>query len=178
MRTQPRQPTQAECEYIRSSFTYDPETGCIVWARTCGKATAGSEAGNLRGYGRKPYRIVGACGRDFLAHRIAWFLHFGTWPSHHIDHVNGDASDNRIANLRPATPSQNGWNRGPQVNNTSGYKGVTRFTRMKTPKWKAEIEVNGKRKHLGLFETAEEASNAYEAAAMEAHGEFHRRAEG
>lgn len=84
-----------------------------------------------------------------------------------IDHEDGDGLNNQSYNLRAATYQQNGANRGPQANNTSGFKGVFWDNR-----WRARIQVNGKDKHLGSFDTAFEAAIAYDAAAKEALGEF------
>jgi hypothetical protein len=88
----------------------------------------------------------------------------------HIDHINGDKLDNRKSNLRVLTCSQNAMNRGPQTNNSSGYKGVV-YDRSRN-KWKAEIGVNKKRIHLGRFDSAEEAALAYNQASFKYHGEF------
>jgi hypothetical protein len=87
----------------------------------------------------------------------------------HIDETN--KLNNHISNLRWASIPQNGQNRGKPNNNTSGYKGVCFYK--KSNKFSAQIKIDGKKKHLGLFSTAEEASEAYEAAAKTVHGEFY-----
>ena len=85
--------------------------------------------------------------------------------------MNGDTGDNRIANLRDATFSQNGGNmRTPQQRNTSGFKGVSWSEGRK--KWTTSIGVRGKYYNLGHFSTPEEAHEAYCAAAVKFHGEF------
>lgn len=89
-----------------------------------------------------------------------------------VDHVNGDGLDNRRCNLRIATRSQNCHNRGAGRNNKSGYKGVCWHTQ--AGRWVAQIGIGGKRKHLGLFASPEEAYAVYCAAAKELHGEFAR----
>lgn len=72
--------------------------------------------------------------------------------------MNGNRSDNRIANLRIADDAQNAQNIGaPQGNGTSGYRGVT----LHRGKWRALITVAGKRHNLGAFDTAEQAHHAY-----------------
>jgi hypothetical protein len=97
---------------------------------------------------------------------------FGKWPDGYLDHANGDRADNRISNLRSATPSQNNANRRRARNNISGFKGV--WFRQRTGKWQAEIRKDGKSRHLGLFPTAADAHAAYCAAAREIHGAYWR----
>lgn len=87
-----------------------------------------------------------------------------------IDHVNRNGLDNRRVNLRPGTPSQNKANRPAPRNNTSGYKGVSREGR----RWIAYITVDRCRYRLGRFDDAWAAAQAYNAAALEAWGEFAR----
>jgi hypothetical protein len=89
------------------------------------------------------------------------------WPF--VDHRNGDGLDNQRANLRPATHEQNMGNKRIYSNNTSGFKGVIRH---QNRCWRARIGVDGRKRSLGLFGTAEEAARAYDAAALEAFGEF------
>lgn len=90
-----------------------------------------------------------------------------------VDHRNHlETLDNRKQNLRFATTSQNGANRGKQANNSSGFKGVT--FHKDSNKWQAQIGKDGKVLYLGLFTTASLAHNAYCAAAAKFHGEFMR----
>lgn len=86
------------------------------------------------------------------------------------DHRNGDGLDNRRANLREATQTQNMCNRQRRSGSSSGFKGVTWWKR--DGKWKAQIGLAGKNHHLGYFSTAEEAARAYDDAARELHGEY------
>jgi hypothetical protein len=86
----------------------------------------------------------------------------------HTDHINGEGLDNRRANLRVATPSQNLMNRGSNKNSKLGVKGVSPHRR----RYMAMIKINGKSKYLGLFLTIEAASAAYQAASQQVHGEF------
>jgi hypothetical protein len=88
--------------------------------------------------------------------------------------VNGDRANDRLANLRLATSSQNAANKKKHSNNTSGFKGV--HLRKGTSRWAAAIRVGQKRIHLGFFSTPEQAHAAYAAAAKEHFGEFARSA--
>lgn len=94
-------------------------------------------------------------------------------PDHmQIDHIDGDGLNNRRDNMRIATNQQNSCNQRKHCNNTSGFKGV--HWRICTNKWQARIKIDGKRKHLGLFDCIHEAAAAYAAASEKLHGEFGR----
>jgi hypothetical protein len=99
------------------------------------------------------YRVVSP--RSFKAHRIVWAMTYGYWPGHQIDHINGVRNDNRLCNLREATVAQNQQNQRASPRNASGYPGVSWHKRI--GKWEAHITVDGRRHHLGLFDTAREA---------------------
>ncbi|MCZ2077923.1 MAG: HNH endonuclease [Bryobacterales bacterium] len=87
-----------------------------------------------------------------------------------VDHRNGNGLDNRRSNLRLATTSENNRNVRRNRRNTSGYKGVSFFK--ETHKWRAQIRVNRKMLHLGLFDTPELAYEAYCQASRKYHGDF------
>jgi hypothetical protein len=89
-----------------------------------------------------------------------------------IDHVDRCGLNNRKANLRIATASQNQHNQGVRKNNTTGAKGVSFDKR--SGKWYARIKLNGQRFNLGTFVSLEEARGAYAAAAEKMHGDFGR----
>jgi len=89
-----------------------------------------------------------------------------------IDHINVNPLDNRRENLRVCTNQQNQFNKNKYKNNKSGFKGVS-FNKQ-TQKFVAQIQINGKNKHLGLFVTAEAAHECYKKAAVKYHGEFAR----
>lgn len=91
-------------------------------------------------------------GRFYKAHRLAWVWMTGAWPEFELDHINLDKADNRFANLRQATHAENGSNRIPQSNNTSGYKAVNFSVRAKL--WRARAKVRGKEIHLETLQDA------------------------
>jgi hypothetical protein len=129
-----------------------------------GRCAVGSEAGRIA----LGYRRIFVDSRDYPAHRLAWLYVHGEWPSGQLDHINRKRDDNRIANLRIATDSQNKANKLAQANNSSGIKGVYKRYR----RWTAQICVQGRRLNLGAFATSDEASAAYQAAARQHFGEF------
>jgi hypothetical protein len=90
-----------------------------------------------------------------------------------VDHINGDKLDNRKCNLRFVTHQQNCAGAPKRRSNTSGYKGVTWEPRATA--WRVYIRIDGKQVHLGHFKDLEEAARAYDAAAVEAWGEFAHR---
>jgi hypothetical protein len=168
-------------EYVRSRLDYDPESGLLFWKPKIVIDThydviwntryAGNPAGTATRLG---YKIVTLDMRKRFAHRLAW-LHFygidpGAYPKFLLDHIDGDGFNNRIVNLRVASPPQNGWNAGKHSRNTSGIKGV--YWDKSRSKWLAAIGVNNKIKNLGRYSTKEEAAAVYAEAARLYHGEF------
>lgn len=143
---------------LSREVSYCPVTGVFTRLKDKrGGAKAGSacQARHSRGY-----TVVNAGGNAYLAHRLAWFFVYGEWPSKHIDHINGDRADNRISNLRDVSQQTNVHNQTkPQSHNTSGLLGVS--LHKPTGRWRASIKVNGKNRHLGMFDDKQEASKAY-----------------
>lgn len=90
--------------------------------------------------------------------------------SYITDHINGDRTDNRRVNLRYALPAENAANSTIGKNNTSGFKGVHKRT--DSGKYRAYININKKRINLGTYESAEDAAEAYNEAALTYHGDF------
>lgn len=158
-------------ERLRQVLSYDPESGLFTWANHAGakNAYAGKPAGARTNANRIIIRVD---YRIYFAHRLAWLYMTERWPEHQIDHIDGDPSNNRWANLREATPAQNAWNTGRASNNTSGHKGVGWFKQYGM--WRAMIRKDGKTHFLGHFHSKEEAIAAYQKAAKELHGEFAR----
>lgn len=89
-----------------------------------------------------------------------------------IDHIDGDGLNNQRSNLRIATLSQNQYNRKININNKSGFKGISYFERDK--KWRAVISANKKYIHIGLFTSKVAAHKAYKEASIKYHGDFRK----
>lgn len=164
--------TMPSRDVLNSALHYDPETGILRWRdgltkRGKPRAKSGREAGGLDASG---YRRVAINRVHQWAHRVIWVMMTGEAP-YQIDHINGDRSDNRWANLRAATHAQNLHNRGRSRNNATGFKGVYRHT---SGRYAAQIGSGRKVTYLGLFDTPEAASVAYANAAASLHGEFAR----
>lgn len=115
------------------------------------------------------YREISVGYETFLAHRLAWFYHYGTWPELSLDHTNENKDDNRIENLREATLEENNFNVSTYSHNTSGFKGVSSA---KYGKFRASISINNRYVHLGTYETPEEAYKVYCDKVKEIRGEF------
>jgi hypothetical protein len=174
-------------ETLIKRLRYEPDTGKFYWLsktpdmyenspnRTKGAKCAawngiyaGSEAGTARPDGYFQIAINGHC---YLAHRLACLYMNGCWPQDQVDHKDMCRSNNRIANLREATRSQNHANKryGP---NTSGVRGVSWCSRDR--KWLAQIKIKGKNHRLGTFETIEAAAAVFNDAKIKHFGEFAR----
>lgn len=165
---------------LRQLLTYDPETGSLHWKSRCDSMFRNqrlAKSWNARYANKKAFTATDKgyfVGRindvSYLASRIAWTIYHGSWPSGHIDHINRNPSDNRLQNLRDATVSENLCNRRAQSNNACGVKGVSFI--QSSQRWRAKIAKSGKSYHLGVFDSLEEAREAYKTAAQKYHGDF------
>ena len=125
--------------------------------------------------GRKDEEEVGP--NTIYMHRAIWEAYNGPVPSgKHIDHINGDSLDNRLENLRLATPSQNQQNsRKKAMDCSSKYKGVHFRKGLKSKPWTSHICLpmsHRKSIRLGYFKTEVEAALAYNRKAIELFSEF------
>jgi len=107
------------------------------------------------------------CKKATLMHRLIMNAPKGLY----VDHINGNGLDNRKANLRLATNSQNAMNKKRPSHNTSGCKGV-QFRGSKKNPWVVCIVINRKSKHIGCYPTKELAAAAYEGAGKALFGKF------
>ncbi|MHC6034125.1 HNH endonuclease [Enterobacter hormaechei] len=155
-------------ERLLQLLEYDELTGVFIRkVRTSASTKKGERAGFNNGDG---YLRVMVDGKRYLLHRLAWFYVHKRWPKNVIDHINGDGSDNRIANLREADPEQNSRNSRLRVDNKSGAKGASYHKRIGM--WIATARLNGKQVHLGAFKTKEEAISVSNQFRTENHKEF------
>jgi hypothetical protein len=127
----------------------------------------------LRGHKGKLYAYTSVSGRATYMHRLV----AGTPKGFETDHINGDGLDNRRANLRLATSSQNRANmwkprRPDRGSHTSIYKGVT--WDKSRGKWQSKINHEGRCRNLGRYDSEVDAAHAYDAAAITAWGAFAR----
>lgn len=144
---------------LKAILNYDPSTGVFTRKVTVrGRWLAGTTVGSLRSDGALMIRLPGkGC---YLAHRLAWFYHYGVWPTYEVDHKNGVRSDNRIDNLRDIPHRGNMENIGAaSKNNKLGILGVDYVKRIN--KFRGRICVAGRNIMLGWFDTASAAHAAY-----------------
>ncbi len=136
-----------KCELaIKKGFTYDELTGKIT---TPSGVESVRKSGN--GYNMITIRDHNRKQKDLYAHHFGWYFKYKEVVDL-LDHINRVKTDNRISNLRSVTKSQNAMN----MSNTKGYTYCSR-----TKKYIAIIMTNYKKKHLGVFETPQEARNCY-----------------
>lgn len=170
---------------LRRLIDYNPEAGELRWKERpvwmFSDSGSGGRHGNwVRSNGRLAGKLALVSEKDgYLvgelfaqrqhAHRVAWAIYYGEWPSGQIDHINGIRDDNRISNLRDVTLAENSRNKRMHKNNKSGVIGVSWYP--STKKWAADIGIDGKRTRLGYFASIEEAAAARKAAERK-HG-FH-----
>lgn len=142
-------------ERVKELFDYNKLTGELIRKIDVGKTKIGQIAGCLsKGY---YYTIIDK--KRYSNHRIIYLWHHGHVPNI-IDHIDRCTTNNRIENLRPVTKSQNNQNTDLQSNNTTGVRGVS-FCKQKN-KFRVRIKLDGKEKHLGFYDTIEEAKIARE----------------
>lgn len=154
--------TAEEVHMIRDHVSYDPITGIFTHAisKPKGRIVAGEV---MHSYVRPSgYVQIKVCGRLYMAHRVAWLLTHNIWPEFELDHEDHDRANSILLNLRPVTQAENAKNRSLNANSTSGITGVTFCNHWK--KWRATINIDGKRKTLGYFPTKDEAAIARKSA--------------
>jgi hypothetical protein len=134
---------------------YESKTGLLFWTDKAHKSVKNKQAGTPNHLG---YIIIFFKNKPYKAHRIAWLLTHGSWPSQMIDHIDGNTSNNALSNLRDVDNKTNQCNRHlARIDSKSGLMGASPFRN----KWRAQITRNGIIKYIGLYDTAIEAHEAY-----------------
>jgi hypothetical protein len=145
-------------EFLRKNYHY--EDGFLY------SITTGNLVGHFNGNGRVQITIrLSGKKKQFYAHRLIFLYHNGYLPEI-VDHIDRDPANNKIENLRAATPTESSCNR--ITPNASGYPGVDKYNK----RWRAKIRYQNKHIHIGYFDTPEEAYKAYNTTRLELHGEF------
>ncbi len=153
---------------LRELFDCDYSTGTLTRRVAASNEPAGTVAGYTTDRG---YRKVKVDGRSMFVHRVVWMMYHNNtiYTGIGIDHKHGREAGDGIDNLRLADRSQNGANRVMCKNNRSGFKGVNKLP---SGRYAATLRKNGKKLHLGVRDTAEEAAALYLQRSNELHGEF------
>lgn len=165
-------------ERLKQVLHYNPETGIFTGLIARGKRTdcVGKVIGkypNSHGYVLIVIDYI-----KYSAHHLAWFYMTGEWPKWgdaEVDHRNRNRADNKWENLRKFAHQKNSFNHPIEKNNTSGILGVSFDAQIK--RWRPSISPNGRMKHLGRFDTIEEALSARIAADKTIFGEYAGRAD-
>lgn len=137
-----------DAKQAREWLSYNPDTGQLSWRVKRGSVAAGQAIECVNGHG---YVVVRLNKKLHLAHRVIWLLVTGGAPMEDIDHINGNRTDNRIANLREASRQENIHNRKTRGN----------YFDKRCGKYAAEIMVDRKKTFLGYFDTEIGAREAY-----------------
>lgn len=149
--------------YLKEILSYDPETGIFIRLHSKGPTKSGDIAGSKCSEG---YLRTWVSGKSYKCHRLAWLYMTGEWPDAEIDHIDGNRTNNAFSNLRDVSKSRNLWNmKKPHVGNKAGFLGV----HVKKGRYIAQIQVNNVSKHIGSFDTAEQAHEAYLAVKRKLH---------
>ncbi len=160
---------------LRELLDYNPKTGWFTWkismkpppvVATVSRATRiGKRAGYFHPHSDRRY--IRLDKTLHLEHRLVWLWVHGRWPHHQIDHINHNQTDNRLSNLREATNGQNMMNTKVRCDSRHGWRGVDPL-----PHGRFRARVRGK--HIAVFDTPDEAHNAWRKAAKQTYGEFVR----
>ena len=145
-------------DYLKEILSYDKETGYFYWKKNRARNIVAGEIAGYVSESRKGKKYIKICmgGTCYYAHRLAYLYINGKFPEKHIDHIDGDGTNNSWTNLRDADRSANSKNMKLFKNNSSGFCGVT----MLDGKWAAQIKTAGKYIYLGSFDKKSDAINA------------------
>ena len=156
-------------ELLRQLLEYNPVTGIFIWLVKRKKMNPGDVAGHVN---KKGYVKISINDKAYSAHRLAYLYMMGEWPPELMDHRDGNKTNNRWSNIRPATPLVNAQN-VHRVSKRSklGILGVSPPQKGRR-RFKASIQHLGAAIHLGYHDTPEQAKRAYIEAKQRFHGGF------
>lgn len=143
-------------EYLKEIFDY--HDGNLIWRVNKGRSKKGTVAGSLD---NKGYMQLKLDQKMYRLHRLIWLWHERE-PSEQLDHIDRNPLNNKIENLRAATPSMNQWNTCKSDRGVSFHKASN--------KWRARIKIHNKEIYLGIFENFEDARKVREEAARKRWG--------
>jgi hypothetical protein len=158
-----------EQSFLQECFDYDPDSGSVFWksrpeshfknlsiAKMWNTRFSGLE---ITGSDPLKYIAVKISDKTYPLHRVLFKLHYGIEPKEFLLHENFNRTDNRIDNFVNSDTKKPPNRRMKPSTNTSGLLGAV--YRKASKKWTASITINGIDTHLGTFDTAEEANQAY-----------------
>lgn len=138
-------------EKLLSIYRVDVESGKMFRLASSGGEKAGAEAGWVSSHG---YVYITVERKKYRRARLIYLAHTGHWPTHQIDHIDRNRTNDSIHNLRDVASTENNFNRGTRVDNTSGHTGVSWARR--ESRWVAKVGT----RTIGYFRTIEEAIGA------------------
>ena len=155
---------------LAERLSYDPISGHLTWIAkgNSRKVVVGSRAGSVSPHG---HRVIRFNGFLYPEHHIIWRLHFGVWPTGHLDHGNHNEQDNSLRNLKDVSQGTNNKNQSLRNDNSTGHMGIWVNKQNSRKKFMSEVTHEGKRVHLKSHYTLEEAI-AERKAVLEQYG-FH-----
>lgn len=173
-------------ETLRQLLRYEPDTGKLYWSARPISMFSASRLGkenqcatwNSRWALKEAFTCTGPNGyrrgrvmsQNHQAHRVIWAMVYDAWPCGDVDHINRDRQDNRIANLRLASRSQNLSNTVVRPEGTSRFLGVC-WSKSNNG-WVAQTSWQKRHYYLGTFPTEELAARAFDDAALRLKGKF------
>lgn len=174
--TKPNRNKEISPEILRELLAYNPDDGTFIWKernQKWFKSEPSCKSWNTKYSGEKAFTSINSngykqgmiMGKVYSAHRVAFAIYHGRWPSDQIDHINGHKTDNRIANLNNVAARGNNKNKKRSINNTSGVTGVS--WDKSSGRWLARIGVNSGVICVGSFDSKEDAIFARKMAEME-----------
>jgi len=143
-------------DLLKKHLSYNPDNGEFIrigyfdsWGNYVKKNS------ELNVFSTEGYLIISIQGKRYKAHRLVFlYMNNNNLSDVEVDHIDGNRSNNKYSNLRVVVRTENMKNKGLYSNSSTGVIGVSQFN----GRFRARINLNGKRISLGLFDTIEEAS--------------------